>query len=537
MLLASTALALPGAALAQGVTLSGFAEMGVFDDDSKKGDGTKTGAQFQTGAQFHTDIDATIKMEGVTDTGITFGANVDIDELDRGGNAKGNLSGNPESYDITTSVNGATDDDADDGGATFYVRGFFGNVEMGDTDGGYDWAMEEIVGAGSIRDDHEHGGFDGNSGLDGTHDGQILRYDTGDLLGDFALGLSFEQDTAFDGIGDRTVGTLPGTAQRGDNTDNPADADKAFQKDRGDILGVGGKGSFAVGGATLAGGIGYQKDDWSDIVGGSFSAAFPVGTGSLKLVANYAQFDNDNGTTINAPAAADVLANATEIIAANKRLATFDDTEAKHSGIGATYSVGPLAFHANYAKKDVDGEPVVLTPATGSATVSGSTAYDVDGYGLAATYDLGGGASLQFGYGKTDYAVDPFPPVRAAGRAGGGLKAAPVLLVMFDGWSEGHLEAEGPPGGLRQLGVFIVRVSGVSIALPPSGEDLGTAAEVVACGEPDPGVVVERGILVVHAAPVRAERERPRGDGRADGNVLRVGERRAALHTVGLNTC
>ncbi len=382
-LLASTALMLPGAALAQGVTLSGSAEMGVFDDDSKKDDGTKTGAQF------HTDIDATIKMEGVTDTGITFGANVDIDELQDGGGK-----------------NAATNNDADDGGATFYVRGFFGNVEMGDTDGGYDWAMEEIVGAGSIRDDHEHGGFDGNSGLDGTHDGQILRYDTGDLLGDFALGLSFEQDTAFDGIGDRTVGTLPGTAQRGDNTDNPADADKAFQKDRGDILGVGGKGSFAVGGATLAGGIGYQKDDWSDIVGGSFSAAFPVGTGSLKLVANYAQFDNDNGTTINAPAAADVLANATEIIAANKRLATFDDTEAKHSGIGATYSVGPLAFHANYAKKDVDGEPVELKPATGNATVSGSTAYDVDGYGLAATYDLGGGASLQFGYGKTDYAVD-----------------------------------------------------------------------------------------------------------------------------------
>ena len=48
--------------------------------------------------------------------------------------------------------------------------------------------------------------------------------------------------------------------------------------------------------------------------------------------------------------------------------------------IGLGYSAGALSLHANYAEDDVDG--------TGKA----------DGIGVAAKYDLGGGAGVHFGY-------------------------------------------------------------------------------------------------------------------------------------------
>ena len=108
--------AMSGAAYAQGVTLSGFAEAGISDDGS--GD-----------AQFHQDVDVTFKMESMTDAGLTFGTAVDLDE-DAG------------------SVG------SDDFGVAAYIKGPFGNVTLGDTDGGFDWAMAEVGGAGAIADNY-----------------------------------------------------------------------------------------------------------------------------------------------------------------------------------------------------------------------------------------------------------------------------------------------------------------------------------------------------------------------------------------------
>ncbi len=69
-LLASTALMLPGAALAQGVTLSGYAEMGVEGGKDDKG--------VKKDAQFFQDIDVTFTATGETDTGVTWKAAVDL---------------------------------------------------------------------------------------------------------------------------------------------------------------------------------------------------------------------------------------------------------------------------------------------------------------------------------------------------------------------------------------------------------------------------------------------------------------------------
>ena len=214
-LLATTALVtMSGAAYAQGVTLSGFAEMGIADGGS--GD-----------AMFHQDVDVTFKMESMTDAGLTFGTAVDLDE-DAG------------------AVGG------DDGGVAAYIKGPFGNVTLGDTDGGFDWALAEVGGAGAIADNHTgHAGFNGNSGLDGKGgDGQILRYDNS--FGDLGVALSFEQE---DGGSD------------------------------GDVIGAGVKGSLGDFGI----GVGFQQHDNASVSGVSVTAAFGEISGAL----NYSQTSND----------------------------------------------------------------------------------------------------------------------------------------------------------------------------------------------------------------------------------------------------
>ncbi len=276
-LLATTALVtMSGAAYAQGVTLSGFAEMGVADGGS--GD-----------AEFHQDVDVTFKMESMTDAGLTFGTAVDLDE-DAG------------------SVG------SDDFGVAAYIKGPFGNVTLGDTDGGFDWALSEVGGAGAIADNHTgHAGYNGNSGLDGANDGQILRYDNS--FGDLGIALSFEQDA--DGSGN------------------------------GDVIGVGAKGGFGDFGI----GVGFQQHDNASISGVSVTAAFGEISGAL----NYSQNSPDMG------------ANTT------------------HLGVGATYSSGATTVNVNFGQTDTGG-------------------MEDTGFGVAAAYGLGGGATLQFGYGNSDMA-------------------------------------------------------------------------------------------------------------------------------------
>jgi len=158
VLFATSALvASAGIASAQGVELSGHAEMGIIG-----GSGIET--------QFHTDIDVKFTMSGETDNGLTFGATIDLDE--EGG--FGNTNGGPESV---------------------FISGSFGTLTMGDTDGALDWALTEVGMGGAIADDHTaHGGYNGNSRADGQQDGQIARYDYS--FGDFAFAVSAEIDDA-----------------------------------------------------------------------------------------------------------------------------------------------------------------------------------------------------------------------------------------------------------------------------------------------------------------------------------------------------
>lgn len=258
VLFATTALvASAGIASAQGVELSGSAEMGIYG-----GTGLET--------QFWTDIDVKFTLSGETDNGLSFGATIDLDE--EGGFAATN--GGPESV---------------------FISGDFGKLTMGDTDGAFDWALQEVGIGSAIADDHTtHIGFSGNSGLDGSYDGQIARYEYS--FGDFAFAVSAELDDT--GAGDP-------------------------------VFGLGGKYSGDLGGVSLGVGLGYQSASVgatsADIIGISLDAKFDNG---LRGILNY--------SVLSVTGLADVT----------------------HTGIGVGYSADALTVSANYGKFESGGASV-----------------------------------------------------------------------------------------------------------------------------------------------------------------------------------
>ena len=63
---------------------------------------------------------------------------------------------------------------------------------MGDTDGALDWAVQDAGSLTSMGDDHTtHIAYFSANGFDGSHDGQIVRYEY--AMGDFGVALSYEQ--------------------------------------------------------------------------------------------------------------------------------------------------------------------------------------------------------------------------------------------------------------------------------------------------------------------------------------------------------
>ena len=158
VLFATTALVATAGIASADVSLSGYAEIGMADTGS--GD-----------MQFHSDMDVNFKLSGATDNGLSFGATIDLDEVSGGIGANGGAGTNAEAV---------------------FVSGSFGTITMGDTDGALDWAMTETAIGGTISDDETvHAGYNGNAGLDGDADGQILRYNHS--VGALGFAVSMEQ--------------------------------------------------------------------------------------------------------------------------------------------------------------------------------------------------------------------------------------------------------------------------------------------------------------------------------------------------------
>lgn len=249
LLLASTALvAFAGAASAE-VALSGYAEMGIADGDA-------------VDTQLWNDIVINFSMSGTTDGGLEFGAKVQLDDT----NSSMSVNGTP------------TFDDE-----SVYISGSFGKLTLGETDGALDWALTEIYMGTAIADDHStHAGAYWNTGLDGTYDDQVLRYEYS--FGDFAAALSAELDDT--GVGDAVMGL--GFKWSGDMNGTAVGVGLGYQTDGNlDVIGVSANATLANGLALNAGYVDLDVDQWMGLGIGYTS-------GALLVQANYGEYDSGN---------------------------------------------------------------------------------------------------------------------------------------------------------------------------------------------------------------------------------------------------
>lgn len=289
VLLATSAIvAFTGAAAAQNanISIAGEAEMGLAGGDRAIG-----GVPLDT--QFWQDVDIKFTMQAESDSGLTFGAVVDLDEA-------GGLGSN-----------------FDDNGTHVFISGSFGTLTLGDTDSALDWALTEagnVGNPGSIADDEtEHAGYNGSYG-DGRFDNQILRYDH--TIGAFAFAISYEQG------GVPVIGGLGGAVP-----------DLAGWSGGSYALGV--KYALDMGSTTVNLGLGYKSTDTiahtafpgatagsEEIWGLSVDAAFAGGF-SAGIV--YSDWSDVNG------------------------IAGADDS---HWGLGLGYTSGAFSVHANYGEFD-----------------------------------------------------------------------------------------------------------------------------------------------------------------------------------------
>jgi outer membrane protein OmpU len=263
VLFATTALVATAGVASADIALSGFAEMGFYDTNVSN-----------TRARFFTDIDVTFTMSGETDHGLTFGASVDLDE-----------ALNQNAANAAWARNGAMGNNDDDGGATMFVSGAFGTLTMGDTDGAFDWAMQEVGMVGSINDDETgHGGYNAHTGFDGANDGQIARYDY--TFGDISVALSAEVDD--------TINNLTGVQSL--------------------IWGAGAKYTYAFSGGTATFGAAYQGYRNASVFGGTVGVAMDNGISAVGSV------ESRSGAAV---------------------------TNWMHYNLGVGYAWDAFAFHAN----------------------------------------------------------------------------------------------------------------------------------------------------------------------------------------------
>jgi outer membrane protein OmpU len=221
-----------------------------------------------------------------------------------------------------------------------HVSGAFGTLTMGDTDGALDKANAEVAALTTIADDHStHAGYNGGAGLDS---GDILRYDT--TAAGFGISASIGQ------------------------------SDVAVAND---VMGYG----ITTTLGTVAVSAAYQADNVQDIT--AVSAKTTVG--GLTITANYSEATMAATAEVPAVTAVDFALNTTTGVISGKvasdKVAAINNSY-EHSAIGLAYTVSGVNLHANYGSFDFD---------------DGTQA---DGYGLAANYGLGGGATVMVGYGS-----------------------------------------------------------------------------------------------------------------------------------------
>jgi outer membrane protein OmpU len=347
LLLASTALAasagMAAAEVSPNITLTGYAEMGIVG-----GGGDLFKDEFgnnERETQFWSDFDMNITFAAETDNGLVFGADIDLDEVANGEGIS------------------ATGGPGTGGYHTVFISGSFGTFTLGDTDGAFDWAMIEIDSLTTIDDAHTvHLGFNGNAGLDGMYDGQILRYDY--AFESFAVALSLELDDT--GINDP-------------------------------VYGIGATYTFNAGTYAIDFGIGYQGASYR-----SDNENYDTDKRTANLWGISAAFDiygfevELNYTDASSFPLADIqFSDGTGLsLAADPSGAPADWN---YWGIGVTYEYQAWAFNVNYGQYDIKSK--------GDLNGDNLKAKS-DGVGVAVMYEIGEGISAAAGYSNQKWKPD-----------------------------------------------------------------------------------------------------------------------------------
>ena len=332
-------------------------------------DGTGCPIPGQSKYELHTDIDVTFAMSGQTDTGLTFGASIDLDESDGRDDA-----GNSPAFDGRAQ-----------GGEEIFVSGAFGTLTMGDTDGALDWALQEIGIGSSLGDAHTvHAGYSGNDFADG-YGGQIVRYERS--FGDFAVALSANLS---DGSPNDAIHYL---GQRVPGSSTPAEP---LWAPRDDILAVGAKYSASLAAAELDFGIGYTQlghhpsqpgydGEHDDALGISLDADFGNG---FRAILNWVDMGDspDHEKDIVQWRVYQVAGDMARPYAEGG-IAEEDGPE-RYMGIGLGYAIDDWTFAVNYGQYTEDQPDTTNDP-------------EQRGFAVVVNYDLGGGAELQLGYSKS----------------------------------------------------------------------------------------------------------------------------------------
>ena len=290
-------------------------------------------------------MDLNITFAAETDTGLKFGADIDLDEIDGGG--------------------GRTSIPSDRGPHIVYVGGSFGTFTMGDTDGALDWAMTEVDALTTIDDAHTvHLGFSGNGAADTIYDGQVLRYDYS--FENFGIAASLQIDDT--DVGDPQYG-------------------------------IGVRGNFDLGGFDLSLGAGYQANDYvNNTIPGDYSfniwgvsAAFEVA--GFEVVLNYSDASEApvKNLVIDANQQFDLDYSATD----------GRPVDYTQYAIGVTYEWEAWGFHANYGKYEFDN--IVGSPgATADTDGYGLAVMYELGEGISASAGYGKSDGSGSGGGSID---------------------------------------------------------------------------------------------------------------------------------------
>ncbi|SFE32068.1 porin [Roseivivax sediminis] len=266
-------------------------------------------------------------------------------------------SDNGISFGATIDLDEATDqpdfeNPSVQGGENMFVSFGGATLTMGDTDGAMDAAMPEMaLAGGSLNDDEtEHLGFD-------DQDGHFLINDSG---------------LSLDGVGDGQIArfdytysafTFSVSAEQLNNGDDFVIGTEEFGNTAYGI-GVNYAGDFS--GVAIEAGLGYQAIN---------DAVSSVGLAATAGLANGLSF----GATLSQSTLEDDLED----------VLGYGDDEITHWGIGIGYEMNAFAVGVNYGEYEFDGNTA-------------------SGYGLAASYDLGGGLSMRAGYGNSEVDDDLF---------------------------------------------------------------------------------------------------------------------------------